>query len=198
MSYLQLLETELQLFELQIPFTQRLLLSRYCDEVERWNRRVNLTGLRGSDLVRRLVVEPVWIAQQIKLSGILVDVGSGNGSPAIPIHITQGLNRVHLVEARTRRAAFLRHVSSKLKLDGVSVHHARLQDVIHEFPGAEWVTLQGVALTTRIINSFRSISSDGLKIIWITAGAEPPVHPFCVFRVPVTGTQAFLFHLDQF
>ncbi len=198
MNYLELLETELRLFDLEIPLAERILLGRYCDELERWGRRINLTSLSGSDLVRRLIVEPVWIAQQIKLSGTLVDVGSGNGSPALPIHITRGLDRVHLVEARARRAAFLRHVSSKLKLAGVIVHRARLQDSIREFAGADWVTLQGVALTTSLIKAFRLISSDTLTIIWITASADPPVRPLSSLRVPFTDTQAFLFRLDQF
>ena len=198
MNYLELLETELRLFDLQIPFAQRILLGRYCDELERWSRRINLTSLSGSDLVRRLIVEPVWIAEQIKLSGILVDVGSGNGSPALPIHITRGLDRVHLVEARAKRAAFLRHMSSKLKLEGVIVHRARFQDSIQEFAGADWVTLQGVALTSSLIKAFRSISSDTLTIMWITASAEPPVRPLFSLRVPRTDTQAFLFRLDQF
>jgi 16S rRNA (guanine(527)-N(7))-methyltransferase RsmG len=197
----KLLEAELRLFQLEVPIGQQALLALYGGEVEKWNRRINLTGLQGLELIRRLIVEPVWIAHQLEIRGNLVDIGSGNGSPALPIHIVRSLERVHLVEARAKRAVFLRHVVSALKLPGVIVHRARFEEVTDELSGVDWITLQGVALTRKLLDSMdsmRRIASRSVTVGWITAEVQPPVKPFQTIRVPITGTQVFLFHLDQF
>ena len=197
MNHLKLLEGELRLFQLEISIGQQILLARYCDELEQWNRRINLTGLQGLELIRRLIVEPVWIAHRLEIQGNLVDIGSGNGSPAVPIHVVRGLERVHLVEARAKRTVFLRHVVSALKLRGVIVHRARFEEVADELCGVDWVTLQGVTLTRKLLDSICRIPSRRVAVAWITAGVQPAVKPSQTIRVPITGTQVFVFHLDQ-
>ena len=62
-------------------------LAVYCEQLEHWNRKVNLTALEGTALVRRLLVEPIWIAQKLDIKGRVCDIGSGNGSPAIPMRL---------------------------------------------------------------------------------------------------------------
>src|SRR5689334_3797266 len=114
MPLLEVLERELGRFQLELNPKQTSTLARYCDELVRWNTKMNLTGLTGGELVRRLVVEPAWIATQLGLSGTLADIGSGNGSPAIPLHVVSGLSETHLVEARIKRAVFLRHLAGFL------------------------------------------------------------------------------------
>src|SRR5262245_7655980 len=113
---------------LPIPTTACEALATYCQELERWNQKINLTSLVGSNLVRRLVVEPIWIAEDLKIAGNVVDIGSGNGSPAIPIRLYRPLTHLHLVETRSRRAAFLRHLKSTLALKNVDVHRTRFED----------------------------------------------------------------------
>jgi 16S rRNA (guanine527-N7)-methyltransferase len=145
-------------------------LTRYCDELERWNRRINLTSLRGEPLVGRLIVEPVWIATDLEMSGVIVDIGSGNGSPAIPIRCCRDVKSMHLVEARTRRAAFLRHLAATLGLRNTHIHRAVFQDVVEEIPSADWITLQAVAPSTELQAAIRKIAKPGAtRVLWITS-----------------------------
>ena len=58
MSLREVLETELRRFQLDLTPKQKSTLTRYCDELVRWNKKINLTGLQGTEMVRRLVVEP--------------------------------------------------------------------------------------------------------------------------------------------
>src|SRR5207247_8684869 len=116
------------------------------DELHRWNKKINLTGLSGIEMVRRLVVEPVWIGLQLKPTGVLADIGSGNGSPAIPLHVVCELQTSHLIEARTKRAAFLRPVATTLKLSGLQVHKARFQEVSKTLGRVDWIPLRVVPL----------------------------------------------------
>ena len=128
-------------------------LETYVRELEHWNRSINLTSLRGVNLVRRLVVEPGWIGTKLQMSGNLMDVGSGNGCPAVPLYLLCGLNRVDMVEARTRRAAFLRHIAKQLGADGMVIHKLRLEDMKQFSVPVDWVTFQGVDPTPKFMEA---------------------------------------------
>lgn len=88
----------------------RQRLDIYVDLLTRWNARIRLTGLdfRG-------VTDPV--ADSLQLRSLLpepparaLDIGSGNGLPALPLSIAYGIPYV-LVESDQRKAAFLREVA---------------------------------------------------------------------------------------
>jgi 16S rRNA (guanine(527)-N(7))-methyltransferase RsmG len=196
-SYLKLLEAELEVFEIQLTQHQKLALAKYCFELQKWNDKINLTALSGAGLVRRLIAEPIWIARQLGLSGSLVDVGSGNGSPGIPFHLVCSTLHCHLMEARVKRAAFLRHVVTTLKLKNVQVHRARFEESALSVKKVDWISLQAVDLTRKLVQSIRRIASPLTTIVWITSPAARSVlPPFRTLTVPITGTQVFLYRLD--
>ena len=196
MPHLEILETELRRFQLELSPQQTSTLARYCDELERWNQKINLTGLEGAEMVRRLVVEPAWIGTQLKMTGVVADIGSGNGSPAIPLHVVSHVSAMHMIEARARRAAFLRHVVNFLELPGVTVHRSRLEEIGPGLKSVDWVTLQGVALTTELLDSIKTIASSTTQVVWITSDPKPPTTPSRSLLVPSTNTEVLVFDLD--
>ena len=194
MSHLEVLESELRKFEIDLPPAKKQLLGRYCDELVHWNKKINLTGLNGVEMVRRLVIEPVWVGGQLKPQGTLADIGSGNGSPAVPLCIVCSFRTAHLIEARVRRAAFLRHLTTTLPLPDLLVHRARLEDVTSELAPVDWITLQGVALTSELLDSMTQIAAATTNIVWISsAQAKLPLSPVRTLQVPHTGTEVFVF-----
>jgi 16S rRNA (guanine527-N7)-methyltransferase len=198
-TFREILDSELQTFQIDLNSTQKTALSAYCEELTRWNRKINLTGLSGADLVRRLVVEPVWIGLNVRPAGVLLDIGSGNGSPAVPLHVVCGFAKCHLVEARTKRAAFLRHVSAELKLPKMEIHRARFEE-IHALPDPpDWVTLQAVAPTPDLMSKVRSLAGPNTTVIWITSSAaSSQLQPSRMLVVPLTGTSICLFDSGDF
>jgi 16S rRNA (guanine527-N7)-methyltransferase len=193
-SFAEVLQTELRNFEIDLSLLQKQLLARYCDKLIHWNKRINLTGLNGVELVRRLVVEPVWIGLQLNPQGILADIGSGNGSPAVPLHVVCNFRTAHLIEVRTKRAAFLRHLTTTLPLSDVIVHRARFEGIASELGQVDWITLQGVALSGPLLDSVKQTASATTNIVWISSsGVVVPMNPTRALRIPHTGTQVFLF-----
>jgi 16S rRNA (guanine527-N7)-methyltransferase len=196
-SHLDILDSELRNLQIDLPAAQKLKLARYCDELGRWNQKINLTALSGAEMVRRLVLEPVWIGQQLNFKGKLADVGSGNGSPGIPFQIVCGLELCHLIEARVKRAAFLRQLISELELVDTHVHRARLEEVVTTLGEVDWITLQGVAFAPRLVDSIKKIASTDTTIVWITSSRiDRSARAFRTLHLPFADTQVLLFRLD--
>ena len=103
----------------------------YEQIVLRWDRKIRLIGgqlregLRPQDLLDSSV-----LTSQLTKSDRYVDVGSGNGLPAIPSLLALGENApaTTLVESDARKAAFLRAVRRELGLD-YEVLQARVESV---------------------------------------------------------------------
>jgi 16S rRNA (guanine527-N7)-methyltransferase len=66
-------------------------LTAYYELLSRWNRKINLTSITQPDeAVDRLLLEPLLAARHLPAdSPALVDIGSGGGSPAIPMKLAR-------------------------------------------------------------------------------------------------------------
>jgi 16S rRNA (guanine527-N7)-methyltransferase len=105
----------------------RLLV--YFQVLTHWNRKINLTSLSNADeAVDRLLLEPVAAALHLPRAPELIDLGSGGGSPAIPLALALRVGRLVMVESRERKAAFLREALRELGMSG-SVETARFEDL---------------------------------------------------------------------
>jgi 16S rRNA (guanine527-N7)-methyltransferase len=89
-------------------------LEHYCRLVA--EAPLSVTALPDQDAIRRELVEDALRARPMigeSLPELVVDVGSGNGSPGIPLAIDFG-RPVTLLEAASRKAAFLQRVVAEL------------------------------------------------------------------------------------
>ena len=197
MSYAEILESEFRNWTFDVPAVAQRQLAMYAGEIDYWNKAVNLTALHGAALVRRLIVEPAWVGRHLEMSGVVADVGSGNGSPGIPLCVTGFFSEVHLIEPRVRRAAFLRHVITKLGLKGVVVERSRLEDLPEKSVSADWITLQALDPTPSLIRAMRRIACNTTRVVWITSLASPPVSKAELLEVPQSTTKVWVFRLDQ-
>jgi 16S rRNA (guanine(527)-N(7))-methyltransferase RsmG len=198
-AYREQLQAEFAAIRLEIPAPEVMRLARYCGEIERWNHRMNLTSLSGRAMVQRLVVEPVWIARELDIRGDVVDIGSGNGSPAIPFAISRDLDSIQMVESRSRRVAFLRHLVAMLEIRTARVHRGRFEEVAVGLAAPDWFTLQGVALTEGLLTTIKAIQRPETRVAWITAeGVTRPCGWNCwSLRTPLTGSEILVGTMDQ-
>lgn len=143
---------------------QALQLERYYELLRRWNRRMNLTSLPldaspSNDTLDRLFLEPLVAVAFIEDEPLqCVDLGSGGGSPAIPLKIAREQLVLTMVEARERKSAFLREAVRHLELTNVTVLTGRAEAL----PGtmnnlADVVTLRAVRLDAELTASIRAL-----------------------------------------
>lgn len=104
-------------------------LKKYCDEVLRFRKALNLTSVKDEkEFMSRFIEPSVALAEWMPETGRLLDIGSGMGVPGIPLLIVKpGLQGV-LVERRKKRAEFLRHLVRVLKLDA-EVHDGDINEL---------------------------------------------------------------------
>lgn len=127
----------------------------YLDLLEQWNRKINLTGLRGRvEILRDLFAESFLAASLLaEEDGPLLDVGSGAGFPGMALKIYRPELTVYLLEPRRKRASFLETVRRRLGLEGVAVIHKRLEECRPEDFGLSprTVTVRGLgAVDTKL------------------------------------------------
>ncbi len=90
-------------------------LAVYCQLVLDANRRVNLTGAKDGTAFAAHILDALTLQDDVV--GPLIDVGSGNGLPGIPLALATAA-RVTLLEPIKKRAAFLRSAIGALGLVG--------------------------------------------------------------------------------
>jgi 16S rRNA (guanine527-N7)-methyltransferase len=138
----------------------------YLTLLQRWNRKLNLTALPLTGFpdttLDRLIWEPLVAAAHVEDSAALCwyDIGSGGGSPAIPLKIVRPKVSLTMVEPRERKGAFLREVVRDLGLASASVLATRLGSGLWSPAGiADLVTLRAVrlddTLTAAVLALFR-------------------------------------------
>ena len=104
-------------------------LAVYLREIRRWNRVHNLTAITDPEaMIRRHVMESLALRPML-VGKRIADVGSGAGTPGVPLAITEPERHFTLIESRGKRAAFLRHVQGVLGLVNVDVQHRRVESM---------------------------------------------------------------------
>jgi 16S rRNA (guanine527-N7)-methyltransferase len=96
-------------------------LEQYCRLVA--DAPLSVTALADQAAIRRELVDDALQARPLIgewLPELVVDVGSGNGSPGIPLAIDYG-RPVTLLEAASRKAAFLQRVVAELGIEALVV-----------------------------------------------------------------------------
>ena len=106
------------------------LLSRYFNELFKWNKKINLVARAGErEIIEKhfldsLTLLPFMQKQEEKK---WLDVGSGGGFPGLVVKICRPELDLTLVEPRRKKAAFLQHMIRTLGLKQVRVREARLE-----------------------------------------------------------------------
>lgn len=154
---------------LTVPADAVAPLHRYYDLLAAWSGKVNLTGIdleaRADEAFDRLLLEPMAAARHLPAEyRRLLDVGSGGGSPAIPLRIVRPELALTMVEAKTRKSVFLREVVRALGLTAVTVVNSRFEQLLsdparHEAHDA--ITIRAVRVEARVLMSLQALLRPG-------------------------------------
>lgn len=155
-------------------------LSAYLALLARWNRTINLTALDVAaptdEAVDRLIVEPLAAAPLLReRDRSVIDIGSGGGSPAIPLKLARPDLRFLLVEMKARKSAFLREAIRELTLESVAVETMRVEELAtrealkRQF---DVVTLRAVRADADVFAAIDALLSLRGRVFWFGGRAD--------------------------
>jgi 16S rRNA (guanine527-N7)-methyltransferase len=167
-------------------------LETYFFLLARWNPKVNLTALPlnppRDETFDRLFVEPIVAADHIlpvaspkAVAPVWFDLGSGGGSPAIPLKIMRPYWALTMVEARERKAAFLREAARALGLTDTDVANVRFAELRGSAGGVDLLTVRAVKVDIELETVVTALlGSSGVLALF--GAAEPTIHGLSVIE----------------
>jgi 16S rRNA (guanine527-N7)-methyltransferase len=148
-------------------------LHDYFELLAQWNSKINLTSLPlrppSDEALWRLLLEPLAAAAHIPdAQQTWFDIGSGGGSPAIPLRLVRPALDLRMVESTARKAAFLRETVRKLRLTGTIVFSERAEDLTPR-PDmrhvADLITMRAVRLDADLLRSARQLIAEKGRLL---------------------------------
>ena len=166
-----------------LPAELAARLEAYYRLLAIWNVKINLTGLKLSnvspDALDRLLIEPVVAAKHAPLKAArMLDVGSGGGSPAIPLALAVPHSRLLMVESKTRKSVFLREAVREFGLTDAEVVTARFEELLarpdlHE--AHDLVTIRAVRIEPKLLLAIQAFAKPGgLVFLFRGSGSSDP------------------------
>jgi 16S rRNA (guanine527-N7)-methyltransferase len=154
-------------------------LTAYFELLQKWNRRVSLTALpvgeAGEEAIDRLLIEPALAAKHVPDGAKVIDIGSGGGSPAIPLKIVVPSISMHMVESKTRKVAFLRDAGRQLRLSDIKIHSARYEELLASpdlRESCDVLTLRAVKVDAKTLGLLQSFLRRGGSIFLFTSNSK--------------------------
>ena len=104
-----------------------LRLLQLLEELERWNRRFNLTAIRhGPDMVTHHLLDSLAVHRYLRGTAV-ADVGTGAGFPGLPLALVNPERRFVLVDSNGKKIRFVSHAVRTLGLVNVEALQARVE-----------------------------------------------------------------------
>ncbi|MEO8499302.1 MAG: RsmG family class I SAM-dependent methyltransferase [Vicinamibacteria bacterium] len=147
---------------------------RYLGCLARWSRKINLTGAETDEAAFTTLVRPV-LGAELWLSGTVIDVGSGNGSPGLILATLRPDLPLVLLEPRAKRWAFLREAAREMGLQNVTVVRERSEGYHGKL--ANTATMRAVGLAPEALR--RILEPGGCVLVF----GGPPIEGAEVLRL---------------
>ncbi len=156
-------------------------INTYLNLLQKWNKRLNLVSRREIENLELHILDSFVIAPFLQCKNV-TDLGSGGGLPAIPLAIIFPEKQFTLVEARSKKAAFLRIVTIELGLSHVKILNQRVEELSGEEYKADCITSRAFAPLNELLDlSFPLLEKNGK--IYTLAGGDIPLPGDERFRI---------------
>jgi len=153
-----------------------LQMDQYCSylsELVRWNKKMNLTGLRDTKeiIIKNFLdaMTPLCYLAPEKDS-YWMDVGSGAGFPGLVLKIACPQLQISLVEPTQKKISFLHHVIGLLGLEDIVVFGMRIEQLAREKPCSAYDLILSRALAPEtVLKHAQPLVREGGRFLFFAA-----------------------------
>jgi 16S rRNA (guanine527-N7)-methyltransferase len=168
----------------------------YFQLLAKWNQKINLTGLDLDEPtpegIDRLLIEPLLAAPHANSPTTLIDIGSGGGSPALPLAVALPGVRLVMIEVKTRKSVFLREAARELELWDATVETSRHESLLSQpsfHEAFDALSVRAVRVEARVFAELQSFVRPGGRLLHFRSAADaspllpPPLEAIGVQRL---------------
>jgi len=149
-------------------------LSLYVRELDRWNARINLTGLKQPErIIKELLYDAFFLCTRLKGIESLLDLGSGSGILGIPVKILNERIAVFSVDKSMKKIQFQRHMKRAVPLKEFYPIHGRAEAL--EPVGVEALVAKGFGAIDRILETGGGHIKSGGSALILKAKQDQPL-----------------------
>ena len=150
---------------------QRRSLEKLDRLVEKWNRAIALIGFRTEeDRIERYFIEALHASLWLPAEGHVLDIGSGGGTPALPLAIQNPGIHWTLLEPARRKAVFLEEAIGRVTSGNATVVRCRFEDFEPRTKIAA-ITTRGVNVAPELFQAAEEWLRPGGRLLFFT-GSE--------------------------
>ncbi len=181
--------------KIDLPASSVKKLFLYYQELERWNRQINLVSRKQPAWVRAHFLDSLVPLSMGLLHGEerVIDLGAGAGFPGLPLKVARPGVMLGMAEGSGKKCAFLRHVVRTLDLDFAQVLEGRFESLLEE----GWKNHFDIAVSRaaakpgRIVTTSLGFLNDrGRALIYTTPDlADKNLGKLHLYRVPGSKVQ---------
>ena len=163
--------------QLKVSLTSRMVgqFALYGDQLQRWNRKINLTAITNPGAVTlKHFVDSLAAAPLLAQGADILDWGSGAGFPGLCLKIVRPDLKVILIDAARKRIHFLKYLISRLGLSSIAAKQARIEDVAPDYPDYfDGIVSRAVTSLGELVRLSRPcLKPEGMLIAWKGRGYQ--------------------------
>lgn len=121
----------------------------YTKELLKWSAIHNLTTYKTKTIIDENIKYSIFPINFIKNFNIALDIGTGNGLPAIPLAIIKNDSKFIFIEPNIKKVSFLLNISLELKLDNVEIIKDKIENI--KLKDIDLITSRALFNTNKLI-----------------------------------------------
>ena len=139
-------------------------LATLLAELDRWNRRINLTAIREpAEMVAGHVLDSLAVRPHLQGPRV-IDIGTGAGFPGLPLAIVEPDVDFVLLDSNGKKISFVQHMIGALGLSNAKAVKARAEDY-QPGNGFDTVIARALAALPRLVEiAGHHVGEDGVFV----------------------------------
>lgn len=155
----------------------------YLETLLKWNKVMNLVGTSNwRDTLETLICDSFRLSLflddlPLPAEPRCCDLGAGAGLPGIPLRLVRQEGAYVLVEAREKRALFLKTITGLLHLPGVKVFHGRAENFLAKEAPIDLTVSRAFMPWEKVLDLVADYTAPGGFAVFLTLAPLPESLP---------------------